>query len=382
MSAAATSSEAAGVTRAERGARASWSRIAEPADERAFALVAEHGAVDALRLVLSDDDRVPEVFRLRAGRFGIDAEPGAQLAAARAIQATVVCPGDPEWPARLDDHPVPPLCLWVLGNPDLQMLADRSVSVVGARSSTGYGDTVASGLGSGLAERDWTVVSGAAFGIDAAAHRGALSVDGATVAVVAGGVDRPYPLAHTTLLARIAAVGAVVAEVAPGMAPTRPRFLLRNRLIAAMSRGVVVVEAALRSGSLNTARTAAEIGRPVGVVPGPVTSMMSSGCHQARRDGLAEIVTDVDEVIDLVGDFGVDAAPRRSAEPLLADLLDPADSVVLASVPVRRAQSALDIAVTAGVPVGATAAALGRLQLQGFVRRDGDGWRKAVTRVS
>lgn len=382
MTAAATSSEAAGVTRAERGARATWSRIAEPADERAFALVAEHGAVDALRLVLSDDDRVPEVFRLRAGRFGIDGEPSAQLAAARAIEATVVCPGDPEWPVRLDDHPVPPLCLWVLGNPDLAMLADRSVSVVGARSSTGYGDAVASGLGSGLAERGWTVVSGAAFGIDAAAHRGALSVDRATVAVVAGGVDRPYPLAHTTLLARIAEVGAVVAEVAPGMAPTRPRFLLRNRLIAAMSRGVVVVEAALRSGSLNTARTAAEIGRPVGVVPGPVTSMMSSGCHQARRDGLAEIVTDVDEVIDLVGDFGVDAAPRRSAEPLLADLLDPSDAVVLASVPVRRAHSALDIAVTAGVPVGATAAALGRLQLQGFVRRDGDGWRKAVTKAS
>jgi len=375
-------SEPVGVTRAERGARAVWSRIAEPGDERALALVAEHGAVDALGLVLSDDDRVPEVFRMRADRFRVDADPGSQLAAARAIGATVVCPGDPEWPVRLDDHPVPPLCLWVLGNSDLAMLAERSVSVVGARSSTSYGDTVASGLGSGLAERGWTVVSGAAFGIDAAAHRGALSVDGATVAVVAGGVDRPYPLAHTTLLARIAEVGAVVAEVAPGMAPTRPRFLLRNRIIAAMSRGVIVVEAALRSGSLNTARTAAEIGRPVGVVPGPVTSMMSSGCHQARRDGLAEIVTDVDEVIDLVGDFGVDAAPRRSAEPVLADLLDPSDARVLASVPVRRAQSALDIAVAAAVPVAGVAAALGRLELQGFVRRDGDGWRKAVMRVN
>ena len=147
--------------------------------------------------MLSDDDRVPEVFRMRADRFRVDADPGSQLAAARAIGATVVCPGDPEWPVRLDDHPVPPLCLWVLGRTDLAMLAERSVSVVGARSSTGYGDTVASGLGSGLAERGWTVVSGAAFGIDAAAHRGALSVDGATVAVVAGGVDRPYPLAHT-----------------------------------------------------------------------------------------------------------------------------------------------------------------------------------------
>ena len=373
-------SEPSVVTRAERGARAAWSRIAEPADDRALEIVAEHGAVDALGLVRSGDPAVPEVFRMRIERFGVDAEPDTLLAAARALDATVLCPGDPEWPQRVDDHPTPPLCLWVLGNPDLASLGERSVSVVGARSSTAYGNTVASGLGAGLAERGWTVVSGAAFGIDAAAHRGALSVDGATVAVLAGGLDRPYPLAHTTLLARIAEVGAVVSEVAPGLAPTRPRFLLRNRIIATISRGVVVVEAALRSGSLNTARTAAEIGRPVGVVPGPVTSMMSAGCHQARRDGLAEIVTDVDEVIDLVGDFGIDAAPRRSADPVLTDLLDPHDFQVLASVPVRRAMTTIDIAVAAAIPVCVTGAALGRLQLQGFVRRDGDGWRKAVMR--
>ena len=373
-------SEPSVVTRAERGARAAWSRIAEPADDRALEIVAEHGAVDALGLVRSGDPAVPEVFRMRIERFGVDAEPDTLLAAARALDATVLCPGDPEWPQRVDDHPTPPLCLWVFGNPDLASLGERSVSVVGARSSTAYGNTVASGLGAGLAERGWTVVSGAAFGIDAAAHRGALSVDGATVAVLAGGLDRPYPLAHATLLARIAEVGAVVSEVAPGLAPTRPRFLLRNRIIATISRGVVVVEAALRSGSLNTARTAAEIGRPVGVVPGPVTSMMSAGCHQARRDGLAEIVTDVDEVIDLVGDFGVDAAPRRSADPVLTDLLDPHDAQVFASVPVRRAMTTIDIAVAAAIPVSVTGAALGRLQLQGFVRRDDDGWRKAVRR--
>ena len=373
-------SEPSVVTRAERGARAAWSRIAEPADDRALEIVAEHGAVDALGLVRSGDPAVPEVFRMRIERFGVDAEPDTLLAAARALDATVLCPGDPEWPQRVDDHPTPPLCLWVLGNPDLASLGERSVSVVGARSSTAYGNTVASGLGAGLAERGWTVVSGAAFGIDAAAHRGALSVDGATVAVLAGGLDRPYPLAHATLLARIAEVGAVVSEVAPGLAPTRPRFLLRNRIIATISRGVVVVEAALRSGSLNTARTAAEIGRPVGVVPGPVTSMMSAGCHQARRDGLAEIVTDVDEVIDLVGDFGIDAAPRRSADPVLTDLLDPHDAQVFASVPVRRAMTTIDIAVAAAIPVSVTGAALGRLQLQGFVRRDDDGWRKAVRR--
>jgi DNA processing protein len=111
-----------------------------------------------------------------------------------------------------------------------------------------------------------------------------------------------------------------------------------------------------------------------------VTSMMSAGCHQARRDGLAEIVTDVDEVVDLVGDLGVDAAQRRSADPVLTDLLDPHDAQVLASVPVRKAMTTVDIAVAAAVPTSPTGAALGRLQLQGFVRRDGDGWRKAVMR--
>ncbi len=304
-----------GVSRAERGARAGWSRIAEPADERALTLIDDHGAVEALAMVVHGDRRVPETLRTRAERYALGPDPLAHLEQARLIGATLVCPGDPSWPHRLADHPAPPICLWVKGRGDLAELMERSVSVVGARTSTAYGDTVASGFGAGLAERGGVVVSGAAFGIDAAAHRGALAVDGLTVAVLAGGVDRPYPAAHTALLARIAEVGAVIAEVAPGSAPTRPRFLLRNRIIATITRGTVVVEAGLRSGSLNTARTAAECGRPVGVVPGPVTSMMSAGCHQARRDGLAEIVTDVDEVIDLVGDIGADAAPRPSDRP-------------------------------------------------------------------
>src|SRR5689334_2389159 len=134
----ATALEPSGVSRAERGARAAWSRIAEPADERALALVAEHGAVGALRLVRSGDPTVPEVFRMRVARFGADADPEALLAAARALEATVVCPGEPEWPVGVDDHPAPPLCLWVLGDRDLARLAERSVSVVGARSSTAY----------------------------------------------------------------------------------------------------------------------------------------------------------------------------------------------------------------------------------------------------
>lgn len=364
------------VSRAERGARAGWSRIAEPADERALTLIDDHGAVEALAMVVHGDRRVPETLRTRAERYALGPDPLAHLEQARLIGATLVCPGDPSWPHRLADHPAPPICLWVKGPGDLAELMERSVSVVGARTSTAYGDTVASGFGAGLAERGWVVVSGAAFGIDAAAHRGALAADGLTVAVLAGGVDRPYPAAHTALLARIAEVGAVIAEVAPGSAPTRPRFLLRNRIIATITRGTVVVEAGLRSGSLNTARTAAECGRPVGVVPGPVTSMMSAGCHQARRDGLAEIVTDVDEVIDLVGDIGADAAPRPSDPARRQDALSPEDALVLASVPVRRPYPADAVALAAGVTVGGAVAALGRLELAGFVERRGPDWKK------
>lgn len=361
-----------GVSDAERAARATWSRLAEPGDPRAVALVAEFGAEGSLAMVMDGDPRTAEVFRARAARR----TGGPEIESAAALGARLLCPGDVEWPPGVDDHPEPPLCLWVRGPADLGALAARSVAVVGARACTPYGDHVASDFGAGLGERGWTVVSGAAFGIDAAAHRGTLSVDGTTVAVLAGGVDRHYPLAHDALLRAILDTGAVVSELAPGSAPTAPRFLLRNRLIATMTRGTIVVEASLRSGSLNTARTAASCGRPVGVVPGPVTSMASAGCHQARREGVAEIVTDVDEVIDLVGVIGEDAAERRSGSVVPTDLLDPVDALVLSAVPVRRGTTSESVALAAGVPPAAASAAMGRLLLGGFVVRDGTGWRK------
>ncbi|MEO8828478.1 DNA-processing protein DprA [Lapillicoccus sp.] len=367
-----TSGATGGVGPQERAARATWSRLAEPGDPRATELVATYGAVLALSLVLDGDPRTPEIFRIRASRR----EGPPEIEAAAALGARVLCPGDDEWPVGVDDHPEPPLCLWVRGPADLSMLARRSVAVVGARNCTSYGDHVASDLAAGLAERGWTVVSGAAFGIDVAAHRGALAVGGATVAVLAGGVDRHYPVAHDELLRRLVEVGAVVSEPAPGSAPTAGRFLLRNRLIATMTRGTVVVEAGLRSGSLNTARSAASCGRPVGVVPGPITSVASAGCHQAVREGVAQIVTDVEEVLDLIGSMGVDAAPRRSAPVAAVDLLDPEDAAVLSAVPVRRGGSVDRVAVAAGVSSTAAQAALGRLLLGGLVVRDTVGWRK------
>ena len=181
---------------------------------------------------------------------------------------------------------------------------DHSVAVVGSRHATTYGAEVARGIADTLVRADWAVVSGAAYGIDQAAHRGALSVDGANVAVLACGVDRAYPTAHRALLDHLAQTSLVVAEVPPGCAPTRGRFLSRNRLIAALTRGTVVVEAAVRSGALNTATWATRLNRHLMGVPGPVTNAQSQGTHQLVRSGAATLVTQGSEVLEVVGDVG------------------------------------------------------------------------------
>ena len=204
-------------------------------------------------------------------------------------------PGDEEWPGQLDDlGDSRPIGLWVRGTANLRLWALRSVAVVGARACTEYGAHLATTLGAALAERGWTVASGAAYGVDGAAHRGALAADGPTLAVLASGVDHAYPRGHTELLARIAEQGLLVAELPPGAHPTRSRFIQRNRVIAALTRGTVVVEAELRSGSLVTARRALALGRYTMGVPGPVTSGLSAGVHQLlRSEGV--LVTDADE---------------------------------------------------------------------------------------
>ncbi|MEP6799789.1 MAG: DNA-processing protein DprA [Lapillicoccus sp.] len=369
--------DATPVSEAERRARVAWSRIAEPGDERAVGLVATFGAQEALADVMAGSPSLPEVFRLRAERLEVERD----LAIAARVGARVVCPGDPDWPTGVNDLTAPPFCLWVRGPGLLADLARRSLAIIGARASTRYGEGVASDLAAGLADRGYGVVSGAAFGIDAAAHRGALAVDGFTVAVLAGGIERAYPVAHTRLIEVIASSGAVISEVPPGSAPTKPRFLLRNRLIAAMTTGTVVVEAGLRSGSLNTARTAFALGRPVGVVPGPVTSMVSAGCHEAARDAMAVIVTDVPEVVDLVGAYGADAAPRLRGAERPDDHLDPLDAQVLAAVPYRKAIDAGSVARAGGLAPLAVAASLPRLELVGLVVRVGDGWKKVPDRA-
>lgn len=226
---------------------------------------------------------------------------------------TAVRPGGPAWPRQLDDleHEAPPR-LWVTGNGDLRLLALRSVAIVGARNATSYGITVAGGLAAELAAAGWVTVSGAALGIDSAAHRGALAAGGATVAVMAGGVDVPVPRSHAGLLERIRDTGALVSDRVPGTTPRKDSFLARNRLIAALTRATVVVEAGNRSGALNTAQWAELLGRPVLAVPGPCTSPMSRGTHTLIRSGRASLVRDVLDVLAAVGDAPA-SIPRTCA---------------------------------------------------------------------
>ncbi|MFI0149880.1 DNA-processing protein DprA [Streptomyces lydicus] len=364
----------------QRTARAALTRILEPGDETAGRWLREMGPV-ALWHALAVDDAAPPTgasrtkiagLRLRAAR----ARPAEDLAEVAALGGRFLCPGDDEWPSQLDDlGDARPIGLWVRGKANLRLWALRSVSVVGARACTEYGAHLAATLSAGLADRGWTVASGAAYGIDGAAHRGTLAADGATIAVLACGVDYAYPRGHTELFGRIAEQGLLVAELAPGDHPTRSRFVQRNRVIAALTRGTVVVEAELRSGSLVTARRALALGRYTMGMPGPVTSGLSAGVHQLLR-GEAAVVTDADEVIELVGSIG-DLAPERRGPTLVRDLLDPVATRVLEALPARGGTDSARLAREAGTPHDLTHAKLLELQSLGFVQRYGDHWELA-----
>src|SRR5215210_7526426 len=233
----------------ELTARVALCRLAEPGDPEMGRLVEQHGPQAVLDQVVGGTLQSTRLSGYQARLPGLDVR--ADLVVTASIGARVVVPGSDEWPEALDDlgHAAP-LALWLRGPAEL---AARAVAVVGARACTAYGEHVAASIAAGLGDRGWTVVSGAAFGIDAAAHRGAMAVDGPTIAVLACGIDLAYPSAHDGLLERIRGSGLVVSELPPGCRPSKPRFLTRNRVIAALSRGTVVVEAALRSGAANTA---------------------------------------------------------------------------------------------------------------------------------
>ena len=214
--------------------------------------------------------------------------------------AFILTPEEIDWPVSLNDLAAPPIALLIKGQRENLAHLENSISIVGTRNPTSYGVRIAGDFGVGVADHEWAVVSGGAIGIDAAAHKGCLVGEGITVAVLGGGFNKNYPATHERLFAEISESGILISEVMPDVPAIPHRFLTRNRLIAALSKATVVVEAAFRSGSLRTARDAAEIFRPVMAVPGPINAPTSEGCHRLIVERVAELVCSVSEIMELV----------------------------------------------------------------------------------
>jgi DNA processing protein len=386
----------------EAYARAALTYLAEPADRWLGRLLRLHGAAATLDAIKADC--LPGEHATKpAARGAMKAAmerwqvrlPGLpapeEVLAFRESGIRVITPDDPEWPGQLadlgDDQPY---ALWLRGNADLRFSCLRSLAVVGSRAATAYGSYVAAEFAASLASRGLAVISGGAFGVDAAAHRGALGAGGVTVAVLACGVDVPYPTAHAELFDAITAEGVLASEWPPGQHVSRLRFLVRNRVIAALATGTLVVEAAQRSGALNTARHARDLHRRLMAVPGPVTSDLSAGCHQVIREWQGTLVTSAAEVIEHLSPVGVPliaeagtgtgagAGPsgRRAAPAVLPrDLLDLESARVLDAMPRRGGMGTVRVAQRAGLAPATTAALLGQLATGGFIERCDEGWR-------
>lgn len=200
--------------------------------------------------------------------------------------------------SQFDELPAPPIGLTFKG--DIELLNHRSIAIVGTRNPTQYGAKVASEMAANFVDREWAVVSGGAYGIDSAAHKGALIAEGETIAVLASGLDIYYPAGNARLFSAIEENGLLISEYMPGSKALPFRFLNRNRIIAAIAEGTMVVEAAFRSGSLRTARDAAGINRKVMAIPGPINSPLSEGCHRLIGEGVAMICTGVNDAIELM----------------------------------------------------------------------------------
>ncbi|WP_329519869.1 DNA-processing protein DprA [Spirillospora sp. NBC_01491] len=375
----------------EREARAALCAAAEPGETLLNRLIDHEGADGALRAVraarvpdglVSTDEELQRCAR-RLDRWRIrltTADPEQDLAVCERLGGRLVCPGDPEWPTTLDDlGPQKPYALWLRGPGDLRYGCLRSVAMVGSRAASPYGLRIAAEFAADLAAQGWTVISGGALGIDAAAHRGALAADGPTIAIFANGVDVPYPAANDGLFAEMARRSLLVSESPPGSPPQRLRFLVRNRVIAALSRGTVVVEAEYRSGALSTATWARKLGRTVMAVPGPVEARTSVGCHRLLRDEGAILVARPEEVIEAVGRFGADLAPEPHTPVLPRDRLEPATRSVLEAFPARGAAGPAQLAAKAGLDLAAANGKIGLLAAAGFVERDRGGWRLTTT---
>jgi DNA processing protein len=356
----------------ERQARMCLAAVVEPGHPAVAEAVTTYGAGQVWASLVGAGEELPLAERARRLR------PDDLAARTRAERLRFLVPGDPDWPTGLSDlagcEPVnqlsgEPLGLWVSGGGSLGELCGSAVAIVGSRASTAYGDTVAADLAAELSESGRSVVSGGAYGIDAAAHRGCLAGRTPTVAVLAGGLDEPYPGGHRPLFERIAEQGVLVSELAPGEHPTRVRFLARNRLIAALTPGTVLVEAAARSGARNTVTWANVLGRVVMAVPGPVTSATSVTPHRLIREAEAVLVCGANDVLELLSPLGR-ANPRRPGERRPTDELDAVELRIFEAVPGRGSVPAGELALRAGVSLPRCLAVLDQLAEQGYLAQN------------
>jgi DNA processing protein len=370
-------------------ARASWTGIAEPGDRAAGELVGRLGAAGALTALVESwpARRIADAASAVGSELTVaDAESalarwmprltsgGALVALRQAVRysARLLVPGEPAWPTGVDDLGAhAPIALWLRGNDATLASTDRSIALVGARAATGYGEHVTMEASAGLVDRGYAIVSGAAYGIDGMAHRAALASSGQTIAFLAGGVDRFYPSGHDALLARIVEMGAVVSELPCGSPPTKWRFLQRNRLIAAASLATIVLEAGWRSGSLNTAGHAATLGRPIGAVPGPVTSAASAGCHRLIREFDATLVTSAADMAELASGMrgAADSEHAGVVHPLPAERVRLVDALST-----RAPRTVEDLAARAGMSVADVQSGLGELEVEGAAVERERGW--------
>jgi len=379
-----------------RRARIALAAICEPGEAGLADVVDSTGPTATVAALLDADRQRPKIPRADALRRRLEElDLDALIDRGREIGARVVVPGDGQWPGRMNElRAHRPLALWCWGEADPRLMALRSVAIVGARACTRYGEWIAREWSAQLAKDDVTVISGGAYGIDAAAHRGALAVDGVTICVLAGGVDTPYPRGNEGLFAEIVDRGLLVSEAPPGETVRRRRFLTRNRLIAALASATCVVEAAHRSGSVTTASNAAELNRPVLAVPGPVTSEMSRGTHRLVHEGVAMLAADVTDVRAVLPDFerahGAsphdsrsrsrghathdESAVRSDERPISRVLQEVLDAV---PTPRRSAEgmSVDDIAVRSGVSASQARTCLAQADEMGLVQQRGqDRW--------
>lgn len=365
----------------ERRARAALTAVCEAATAPLVTQVAAHGAQEVWEAI--GRGHGPERWVRRAA--ALDVDELEEQAARHHVRLLV--PGDDEWPEQLASLEQAsaaglggvPVALWARGPGHLDEWAAESVAIVGSRASSPYGERVATDLAIDLAGAPgggWTVVSGGAYGIDGSAHRGACAAGGRTIAVLAGGLDTPYPRGNQPLFDELAATQLLVSEVPCGMPPTKVAFLARNRVIAALAAGTVVVEAAARSGANNTASWALECGRVLMAVPGSVHSSLSTTPHRLVRDGKAQLVCDHRDVQALLGEVGRGAVPEQGGPATLFDHLDPMLMAVREVLPGRGGLTTGEIARRAGMSLPQVLSALAQLHQLALVRPDETGqWR-------